>query len=175
MRYWAVVILVSATVMTLAGCKSSASSSGHSSAQTEVYTGPHVHKVTLPDEMLANAKQPPSLPPGAKMAVIEGDPTKPGFICARLYMPDGYKIPPHTHPNWERVTVISGTLLLCEGSDMNKPDKVDTLTAGSYTTMSPGMVHFGIAKGDTVLQLTTMGPWNLTYINPADDPRNQKK
>jgi len=168
MRY--AFLVLSVLAMALVGCHS-----GSKSPSEAKHTGAHVHNVTLPDKTMANAKQPSNLPPGAKMLVIEGDPTKPGYFCARLWMPDGYKIPPHTHPNWERVTVISGTLLLSEGSDMSKPEKTDTLPTGSYTTMSPGMAHFGVAKGDTILQLTTIGPWGIDYINPADDPRNQKK
>jgi hypothetical protein len=108
------------------------------------------------------------------MVIVEGDPSKPGYFCARLWMPDGYAIPPHTHANWERVTVLSGTLLLGEGTTPD-PSKALELPAGSYSTMSPGMAHYGIARGDTVLQLTTIGPWGINFINPADDPRNQKK
>src|SRR5438874_1715687 len=65
---------------------------------------------------------PPSLPPGAKFAVLEGDPTKSGPFVFRVKVPDGYKIPPHTHPRPERVTVVSGTFHLGMGEsfDMSK-------------------------------------------------------
>src|SRR6266404_7181862 len=52
---------------------------------------------------------PPALPPGAKFAVLEGDPAKEGFFTMRILMPDGFKVPPHTHPKVEHVTVMSGT------------------------------------------------------------------
>src|SRR5438874_1841789 len=52
---------------------------------------------------------PASIPPGAKLALLEGDPTKDGPFVMRLKLPDGYRIPPHTHAKPERLTVISGT------------------------------------------------------------------
>src|SRR5215831_19535599 len=58
---------------------------------------------------------PPSLPPGAKIAVLEGDPAKEGPFVFRVKVPDGYRIPPHTHPKPERVTVISGSFHLGMG------------------------------------------------------------
>ncbi len=54
---------------------------------------------------------PAALPPGAKMAVLEGDPTKEGPFVVRFQFPDGYHVPPHTHPKTERVTVISGVFI----------------------------------------------------------------
>src|SRR5690349_19934674 len=135
MRY-AVAALVSALVL---GCQSCPRSQ-------EKHGGGMVHNVSMPDQLMAKATQPASLPPGAKMAVLEGDPAKPGFFAARLWMPDGYKIPPHTHPNRERVTVLSGTLLLGTGDTLDA-SKAQVLPAGSYSSMSPGMHHFGVAKG----------------------------
>jgi len=113
---------------------------------------------------------PPSLRPGAKQAILEGDPTKPGYFCIRLRFPDGYIVSPHWHPNWERVTMISGTLQLGQGSTFDKANTT-TYPAGSYWFMEPGMRHFAWAKGETVLQLQTNGPWAINYVNPADDPR----
>jgi hypothetical protein len=117
---------------------------------------------------------PPSLPPGAKIAVLEGDPTKEGPFVMRVKVPDGYKILPHTHPNPERVTVVSGTFNLGMG------DKFDTsagteMPAGSYGTWPAGMKHFAWAKGETIVQLHGEGPWKINYLNPADDPRNKKR
>jgi hypothetical protein len=58
---------------------------------------------------------PPSLPKGAMVAALEGDSSKEGPFVLRLKMPDGYCVPPHTHPKTERLTVISGTLFLGMG------------------------------------------------------------
>ena len=117
---------------------------------------------------------PPSLPPGAKVAVLEGDPSKPGPFVFRVKVQDGYRIPPHAHPKPERVTVISGTFHLGMG-DTFDPKKGEALPAGTYGTWPAGMKHYVWVKGETVVQFHGDGPWVITYENPADDPRNNKK
>jgi quercetin dioxygenase-like cupin family protein len=112
--------------------------------------------------------------PGAEIAVLEGDPAKPGFFTMRLKMPDGYRIPAHSHSQPERVTVLSGTLYLGLGDGVNAASAI-ALSAGSYSSMPPKMVHFGWMKGETILQLTSIGPWTVTYVNPRDDPRKASK
>ena len=97
-----------------------------------------------------------------------------GPFVMRVKMPDGYRVPPHTHPKPERVTVISGTLNIGMG-DTFAADKCTAMPAGSFGTWPAGMKHFGWMKGETVLQMHGTGPWSLTYVNPKDDPRNQKE
>jgi quercetin dioxygenase-like cupin family protein len=116
---------------------------------------------------------PGSLAPGARMAVLEGDPSAPGVFTMRIHLPDGFRIAPHWHPKPERVTVLSGTFLLGAGETMD-PDSAQALEPGAYTTMPPGMRHFAIARGETVVQLTSTGPWQITYVDPADDPRKRE-
>jgi quercetin dioxygenase-like cupin family protein len=116
---------------------------------------------------------PASLPRGAKVAVLEGDPAKEGPFVMRIKMPDGYRVPPHTHPKPERVTVITGTLNIGMGGTFDA-EKCKEMPAGSFGTWPAGMKHFGWMKGETVLQMHGTGPWSLTYVNPKDDPRNQK-
>ena len=113
-----------------------------------------------------------SLAPGAMIAVVEGDPDREGFFTMRIKMPDGYRVPPHWHPKQERVTVLSGTLNLGMGDTFDS-SATKALTAGAYSSMPPGMKHFAWMKGETVLQLSTQGPWTITYVNPADDPRRK--
>ena len=117
---------------------------------------------------------PPSLPPGAKIAVLEGDPAKEGPFVFRVKVPDGYRIPPHTHPKPERVTVISGEFHLGMGDKFDQ-SKGEAMPAGTYGTWPAGMKHFVWVKGDTVVQFHGNGPWAIEYLNPADDPRNRKK
>jgi len=126
-----------------------------------------------PDE-LTWKDGPPSLPKGAKIAVLEGDPTKPGPFVFRVKVPDGYRIPPHTHPKPERVTVISGTFNIGMG-DKFDASKGKAMPAGTYGTWPAGMKHFVWVKGETVVQFHGNGPWEIEYINPADDPRKRKK
>jgi hypothetical protein len=136
---------------------------------------------TQPGEMgfysLAEVKWkdgPGSLPAGAKFAVLEGDPAKEGPFVMRLWFPDGYRIPPHWHPKVERVTVLSGTFNLGMGEKFDQ-SATREMTAGTFGFWPAGMRHFAWAKGETVLQLHGIGPWMITYVNPADDPRNVKK
>ncbi len=117
---------------------------------------------------------PPSLPVGARFAVLEGDPTKDGPFTMRLKVPDGYRIPPHTHPKTERLTVISGTFRLGMGATFDEGKLLD-LPTGTYGFWPAGMKHYAAAKGDTVVQLHGIGPWQINYLNPADDPRDKGK
>jgi quercetin dioxygenase-like cupin family protein len=117
---------------------------------------------------------PAALPPGAKMAALEGDPTKEGPFVVRFQFPDGYHVAPHTHPKTERVTVISGTLLLAIGEALDR-SSAKKLPAGSFGYWPAGMKHTAWSEGETVIQLHGTGPWQINYVNPADDPRNAKK
>ena len=115
-----------------------------------------------------------SLPAGAMVAVLEGDPSQPGYFTMRIKMPDGYRVPPHWHSMPERVTVLLGTLNLGTG-DRFDASATKPLPAGTYSSMSPHMTHFGWMTGETILQLSTMGPWTVNYVNPSDDPRTRGK
>ena len=116
---------------------------------------------------------PPSLPRGAKIAVLEGDPSKEGPFVFRALLPDGYRIPPHTHPKMERITVISGTFNVGMGDQFDET-KTKPMPAGTYGFWPAGMKHFVWAKGETIIQFHGMGPWSLKYVNPEDDPRHGK-
>lgn len=115
---------------------------------------------------------PPSLPKGAEIAVLEGDPSKEGPFVFRVKVPDGYRIPPHTHPKTERVTVISGTFNIGMGSTFDNTT-TRAMPAGTYGYWEAGMKHFVWVKGETIAQFHGMGPWSIQYVNPADDPRKQ--
>jgi hypothetical protein len=117
---------------------------------------------------------PASLPKGAQIAVLEGDPSKEGPFVFRVKVPDGYRIPPHTHPKTERVTIISGTFNIGMGDKFDEK-MMKVLPAGTYGCWEAGMKHFVCVKGETVVQFHGMGPWSINYLNPSDDPRNQKK
>jgi quercetin dioxygenase-like cupin family protein len=115
---------------------------------------------------------PPSLPKGAQIAVLEGDPSKEGPFVFRVKVPDGYRIPPHTHPKMERVTVIAGTFYIGMGEKFDAT-KGKPMPAGTYGYWEAGMKHFVWVKGETIVQFHGMGPWTINYVNPADDPRNR--
>jgi quercetin dioxygenase-like cupin family protein len=92
----------------------------------------------------------------------------------RAMLPANYRIAPHWHPTTERITVLSGTMYLGMGERFD-PAAGQALPAGTYATMPAGMRHFAYTKGEAVIQIGTMGPWEITYVNAADDPRQQKR
>lgn len=117
---------------------------------------------------------PPSLPKGAMVAVLEGDPTKEGPFVMRAKMPDGYRVPPHTHPKTEHVTVITGTFFIGMGDKFDEKEGKE-MKPGSFGYWSAGMKHFAWVKGETIIQIHGVGPWGIDYVNPNDDPRKKKE
>jgi quercetin dioxygenase-like cupin family protein len=116
---------------------------------------------------------PAALPPGAQAVLLDGDPAKPGAFTLRAKLPANYRIPPHHHPEDERVTVISGAAKIGMGERFDEA-KMTSLGAGGYFSMPKGHRHFLATTEETVIQLNGMGPWDVIYVNPADDPRKQK-
>lgn len=115
---------------------------------------------------------PPSLPPGAKFAVIEGDAKKEGLFTMRIKMPAGYVVPAHWHPVDEHVTVISGTFKMGMGDKFDRKDLMP-MPPGTFAVMPVKTIHFAAADEECIIQVHAMGPWAITYVNPADDPRKK--
>jgi quercetin dioxygenase-like cupin family protein len=112
---------------------------------------------------------PAIFPSGAKMAVLQGDPGKAEAVTVRLEFPNGYVLPPHFHPTDEAVTVIEGTFQVGMGDKVEK-SKAMSIPVGGFVVAHAGQHHYGIAKGRTIVQVNLVGPFALTYVNPADDP-----
>lgn len=115
---------------------------------------------------------PASLPPGAQVTVLYGDPSKEGLFALRLKFPKGFHVPPHLHPKPEVVTVLSGTIRFGMGETADH-HKAQVLTAGSLFACSPEMAHFIYADEEAVIQLNSVGPFTIAYVNPKDDPRKK--
>lgn len=128
------------------------------------------HKMVKPDEL--KWTDVPSLPAGAKLAVIEGPLNEAVPFTFRLKLPANYKIPAHSHPATERVTVLSGTFNIGMGDKLD-PQKTSAMGPGSIVIMPPGSRHFAWTTEETLVQLNGTGPWSINYVNPADDPRNK--
>ena len=126
------------------------------------------HMVGAPDKLKWAAV--PSLPQGAQIAVIEGPMNEAVPFTIRLKFPANYRIPPHWHPAVERVTVLSGTFNMGMGDKFDS-GKTEALHAGGIAIMPAQSRHFAWTAGETVVQLHGTGPWGITYVNPADDPR----
>ncbi len=139
--------------------KTQAAAAGHHAVkETEVQWGP----------------APAVFNPAAQMAVMDGNPGGAGLFVIRLKMPAGYKIMPHWHPTQENVTVISGTFQYGMGDKMT-PAEMTTLGRGGFVALHAKAHHYAMAKTACVVQVTAMGPFQLTYVNPDDDPSKMKK
>jgi uncharacterized protein DUF4437 len=117
---------------------------------------------------------PPSIPKGAKIAVLYGDPGKSGPFVARLMMPAGYKIAPHWHSQAEQLTVISGAFYLGDGDAMDAA-KAHAMKAGGFHYLPAKAHHYAFTKSPTVVQLNGDGPFDINYINEKDDPQKMAK
>lgn len=124
--------------------------------------------IVAPDEM--QWSEVGSMPPGAKITVIEGDVSREAPFTARLKLPADYRLDPHVHPAYERVTVLSGKLFFARGETFDE-SKAKAMSMGSFAVMPPGTPMYGFTKEPTVIQIHGTGPWAVEYINPADDPR----
>jgi quercetin dioxygenase-like cupin family protein len=129
-------------------------------------------------EMLADAsavkwQSSAGMPPGLSRAVISGDPAKSGAeFVIRLKLVDGFRFPPHIHPNDEHITVLSGTFLAGMGTEFNEQALIP-LSTGGYMRMPGKSPHFVMAKGETIVQLHGIGPFTTTLVNAAGEPLKQ--
>lgn len=164
LRRWARVATIGLAVGGMAGAQASPQAKErHASSSTVTMSRP---------DALQWGAAPPSLPKGAQAVVLQGDPASKGTFALRLKAPDGYEIPPHTHPTDEVITVLSGTFHLGMGRTFNK-DAAQAYPEGSFLVMPAGMAHFAYTEGNTIVQIQGRGPFVIHYINPKDDPQRQ--
>lgn len=133
--------------------------------------GTQTQDVLAPEEIAWSAG-PASLPAGTPSAILYGDPSKEGLFALRLKFPKGYRIPPHTHPKPGVITVISGSFAFGLGDSLNE-SKATKVPAGGLFSVESGMTHFGVVDEETVIQINSVGPWGLDYVDPKDDPRKR--
>jgi quercetin dioxygenase-like cupin family protein len=129
------------------------------------------HTATAADAVTFNPG-PPTLPPGAEIAVLLGSPAEEGPFVIRLKFPAGYEVPPHRHPKEEHVTVISGAFGMSTGVTHDR-SAAPLLPQGSFVRIPAGAAHFAWTDQETVVQLNGMGPFGVEYVNAEDDPRTQ--
>jgi quercetin dioxygenase-like cupin family protein len=150
-------LLVSATVIALAG-----------SAFAQDAT-----KITMVTPDALTWTDSPALPKGGQVATLLGDPTKNGeTVVQRVRFPANYQIPPHTHPYAEAVTVISGNVGIGGGEKLEKKGEMGK--AGTFFANPAKHAHY-VWTGDeqAIIQVQFIGPRQIDYIDPADDPRKQ--
>ena len=132
-----------------------------------------IQKLVTPAE-IQWGPAPAVLPAGIQGAVLYGDPTKDGLFSMRFKLPKGYRVAPHTLSKAGLFTVISGTFRIGMGEKVDS-SKAKAMPAGSFIALAPGTPHFVAVDEETVVQLNNIGPWELSYIDPKDDPRQKAK
>jgi len=133
----------------------------------------HEH-VLLNEQDIKWEDAPPFLPPGAKAAILQGIPSEKGLITVRLQLPANYKIPAHWHPNDEHVIVLSGALYMGMGDKLDQ-NAGKAVKAGGFALVPAKKHHYAYTKEPTTIQVYAMGPFEINYLNPADDPRKAGK
>jgi quercetin dioxygenase-like cupin family protein len=130
------------------------------------------HHTVVPGDTVEWGPAPPSLPAGAQAAMLFGNPAEEGSFVLRLKFPAGFIVPPHRHSKDELMTVISGRFTVGAGEKLDRAS-AQPLPPESFVHLPAGMPHFALADEETVVQINGQGPFDITYVNPADDPRQQ--
>lgn len=113
---------------------------------------------------------PDVFPKGARMAVVSGNPGATGPYVVQLALPSGYRIASHFHPTDEHVRVKSGVFLVGMGDTVDAK-QMKRLARGDTITAPAQMHHYAEARGRTIVEVSGNGPFQLTYVNPADKPK----
>jgi quercetin dioxygenase-like cupin family protein len=130
------------------------------------------HHTVVSADAVAWGPAPPSLPPGAQAAVLLGSPAKEGPFVIRLKFPAGFVVPPHRHSKDEFVTVMAGKFAIGTGEKLDR-ESMNVLPPASFVHLPAGMPHYAAAEAETIVQINGTGPFDVTYINPNDDPRRK--
>jgi quercetin dioxygenase-like cupin family protein len=141
-------------------------------AATAAPAAEELHHTVVPGDSLTWGPAPPSLPAGAQAAALLGSPGKEGPFVLRLKFPAGFIVPPHRHSKDEFVVVLSGSVTINSGEKVNEDD-LRGLPPGSFFHLPAGMAHYLWSEKETIVQLQGMGPFDVKYIDPKDDPRNK--
>lgn len=105
---------------------------------------------------------------GCDLAPVAGDMNAEGTaFVLRIRCADGSKIPAHWHPTDENVTVLKGTFLVGMGETFDE-SKLQTMNVGNFTTVPKEMRHFGLCKGETIVQVHATGPFKVNWVNPSE-------
>ena len=169
MRRWSISVVL---VLALAAMAQQATTKKSTDAKPRTAKAEARHAYT--PRQIQWGPAPPFIPPGAQLAVLEGDPGgNSGDYTVRVKAPDGYVVPRHWHPKRENVTVVSGAMALGMGDKFDEK-KMTMLPAGSFGYLDPDMHHYVKMKGETVVQIHGASPLAFNYVNPSDDPSKKK-
>ena len=138
---------------------------------TQPYAAEHHHTVVSGDAVKWGPA-PASLPPGAQASPLLGSPAKEGPFVLRLKFPAGFVIPPHRHSKDEFVTVIAGRVAISSGEKVDRA-ALKSVPPASFIHLPAGMPHYLWSEVESIVQINGVGPFDVTYIDPKDDPRKQ--
>jgi quercetin dioxygenase-like cupin family protein len=128
-----------------------------------VHAGETTDALQWPPEEVRWTDAPGTMPPGSQVAVLEGHPQTEGIFTMRIKAPAGTRLPPHTHPKPERVTVLSGAVHVGFGTLFDR-SKARKFPAGSFYVNPPDTAHFIFMDEETVIQITGEGPWRVVPV-----------
>lgn len=131
-----------------------------------------MHHTVVPADAVTWGPAPPSLPPGAQAAVLLGNPAKEGPFVLRLKFPAGFVVPPHRHSKDESLTVIAGAFAVSSGEKVDRTS-LRSLPPASFVHLPSGMPHYAWAEAESIVQINGVGPFDVTYVDPKDDPRKK--
>ena len=154
-----------AAILAIAACSKA---SGNSDVPDTSPTAPLASRADKQDIQWGPA--PPSLPPGAQIAVLEGDPGGTGTFTLRLKLPNGYKIAPHTHPTVENLTILAGNFATGMGTQFDE-SKLQANGRDAFVSLPAEHAHFAMARGETVVQVHGLGPFVINYVNQTNTTR----
>lgn len=131
--------------------------------------------IQITPEAITWREGPPTIPPDARSAILEGDPKGEGIFTMRVSFPPNYFIPLHTHGRDERITVIGGTVYVGIGDSVDRSKEVRYGAGSFYVTPTPLRHWVRAGEKGAVIQATSIGPWTVEYVDPADDPGRASK
>ena len=158
-------IYIIAAVLAIAACSKA---SGNADVPDTSPTAPSAAKADKQDIQWGPA--PSVLPPGAQIAVLEGDPGGTGTFTLRLKFPNGYKIAPHTHPTVENLTILAGNFATGMGTQFDE-SKLEGHGRDAFVSVPAEHAHFAMARGETVVQVHGLAPFVVNYVNQAPATR----
>jgi len=126
--------------------------------------------LVVPADKVQWGPAPPVLPAGAQIAILEGNPSEKGPVTMRLKFPANYDIPAHWHTMTEHITVLSGSFHVGMGDKLDRQSS-QTLEPGGFLLLPASMRHFAWVTTPTVVQINLEGPFDIFYVNPADNPQ----
>ena len=136
------------------------------------YSGQSEFRAALPEDI--DWKPFAAFPATVRLAVVVGEPTKPGPYTIRVKVPHDVKLLPHRHPEDRVYTVIAGVFYIGLGDQFDS-EKLKAYPPGAVIVLPGNTPHFHWAKaGEYITQVTAIGPLGISYLSAGDDPRNNK-